>query len=446
MSPPPSRPQVEAGPRHRGPRPAARRPRPRRPGRQRRRPGPPGAAASRSGSPASRCAAGRSCAGCSPGRASPGSSPTRCPRRCGSAAATTRSAATSSSATRRRTARRSPAGGRRVAPPRVTLMVDSTEQLDLIDAVVPPGPRPAVRICLDVDASLRLAGGRVHVGVRRSPVHSADDAAALARTVVARRDSGSSGLMAYEAQIAGVQDDAAGGLRTGSPSAGCRRCPPASWPSAGRRRRGRLRRRPAGVRQRRRHRQRRADRAEHGRHRGRRRLGPLLPRAVRRLPQLHRAAGGVLRRPGDPRARARHVTVAGGGWVASGPPGPTGCRCPPTRPACPGSRPRAPARCRRRCAARGRRSCGSATACGSGTRRPASSASTSTCCTPWTATSSPAPCRPTAARARVRLSGRPPMTVGRRYGAPRVSATRTQRSASATRATRVSSNTGSADS
>ena len=69
----------------------------------------------------------------------------------------------------------------------VTLMVDSTDQLDLVDAVVPPGQRPAVRICLDVDASLRLAGGRLHVGVRRSPVHSVDDAAELARTVVGRR-------------------------------------------------------------------------------------------------------------------------------------------------------------------------------------------------------------------------------------------------------------------
>ena len=50
----------------------------------------------------------------------------------------------------------------------VTLMVDSTDQLDLVDAVVPPGSgrRPDL---LDVDASLRLAGGRLHVGVRRSP-------------------------------------------------------------------------------------------------------------------------------------------------------------------------------------------------------------------------------------------------------------------------------------
>src|SRR3954471_596290 len=64
---------------------------------------------------------------------------------------------------------------------RVTLMVDSLEQLDLVDSVVPADRRPTLRICLDVDASLRSAGGRVHVGVRRSPVHSAADAEAFAR-------------------------------------------------------------------------------------------------------------------------------------------------------------------------------------------------------------------------------------------------------------------------
>ena len=89
---------------------------------------------------------------------------------------------------------------------RITLMVDSPAHLDLIDSVIPPDRRPAVRVCLDVDASLRAAGGRVHVGVRRSPVHDAADAAALARAVVARRGFTLAGIMAYEAQIAGVQD------------------------------------------------------------------------------------------------------------------------------------------------------------------------------------------------------------------------------------------------
>lgn len=88
----------------------------------------------------------------------------------------------------------------------VTLMVDGTEQLDLVDAVCAPGRRPALRVCLDLDASWRLAGGRVHVGVRRSPVHSARAAGALAAAVAGRPGFRLVGLMAYEAQIAGLGD------------------------------------------------------------------------------------------------------------------------------------------------------------------------------------------------------------------------------------------------
>ncbi|MGY2004590.1 alanine racemase [Blastococcus sp. SYSU DS1024] len=93
---------------------------------------------------------------------------------------------------------------------RITLMVDSAGHLDLLDALVPSAGRPALRVCIDVDASLRAAGGRVHVGVRRSPVHAPGEAAALARAVVARPGVELVGLMAYEAQIAGLQDAPAG--------------------------------------------------------------------------------------------------------------------------------------------------------------------------------------------------------------------------------------------
>ncbi|TYP82812.1 alanine racemase [Blastococcus xanthinilyticus] len=93
---------------------------------------------------------------------------------------------------------------------RVTVMVDSTDHLDLLDSLVPPGRRPVVRVCIDVDASLRAAGGRVHLGVRRSPVHTPADAAALARAIVARPGVELVGLMAYEAQIAGLPDAPAG--------------------------------------------------------------------------------------------------------------------------------------------------------------------------------------------------------------------------------------------
>jgi D-serine deaminase-like pyridoxal phosphate-dependent protein len=88
----------------------------------------------------------------------------------------------------------------------VTLMVDSPDHLDFIDAVLDPGQREPIRVCIDLDASWRLAGGRVHVGVRRSPVHGADEAARLARMIVDRPGFRLVGLMSYEAQIAGLGD------------------------------------------------------------------------------------------------------------------------------------------------------------------------------------------------------------------------------------------------
>lgn len=90
----------------------------------------------------------------------------------------------------------------RVLSGRITLMVDDPAQLDRIrDASGSDRVRP--RICIDVDASLRL--GPLHVGVRRSPLRDPAQVAHLARTA---KDRGFRvvGLMFYEAQIAGVPD------------------------------------------------------------------------------------------------------------------------------------------------------------------------------------------------------------------------------------------------
>ncbi|MEO7060497.1 MAG: amino acid deaminase/aldolase [Lapillicoccus sp.] len=83
----------------------------------------------------------------------------------------------------------------------ITLMVDGAEHLDLLRAAA-AGPEP-VRVCLDVDASLRL--GPVHLGVRRSPLRSPVEAAALAEQAV-EAGFGVVGLMFYDAQIAGLPD------------------------------------------------------------------------------------------------------------------------------------------------------------------------------------------------------------------------------------------------
>ncbi|GGF37723.1 alanine racemase [Marmoricola endophyticus] len=92
---------------------------------------------------------------------------------------------------------------------RVTLMVDDVAQLDLVDSVVPPSRRPALRVCLELDASYRhrLLG---HVGTLRSPVREAADLQTLARTVVARPGFTLVGVMAYEGQIAGLGNAGSG--------------------------------------------------------------------------------------------------------------------------------------------------------------------------------------------------------------------------------------------
>ena len=63
-----------------------------------------------------------------------------------------------------------------------------------------------MRVCLELDAGLWLLGGRVRIGAKRSPVHTAAQAAALARAIVAREGVELVGMMAYEAQIAGLGD------------------------------------------------------------------------------------------------------------------------------------------------------------------------------------------------------------------------------------------------
>lgn len=91
----------------------------------------------------------------------------------------------------------------------VTIMVDSVEQLELIRGVVGRPANP-LRVCLDLDASLRLLSGRVHIGVRRSPVHSPAQALELTRAVLDRPWLRLVGVMAYEAHIAGLGDDGPG--------------------------------------------------------------------------------------------------------------------------------------------------------------------------------------------------------------------------------------------
>ena len=214
---------------------------------------------------------------------------------------------------------------------RVTLMIDDIAQLDLLDDVRREELAgigrlgPEVRVCIDLDASLRLLGGRVHLGVRRSPVHSVRQAQALARQVIARPGVRLVGLLSYEAQVAGLQDDAAT-TPTGRARQGVVRLVQAASMADLRRRRTAA---VAAVR-------READlefvngggtgsvdrtAAERGVTEVAAGSGLYSPtlfdgyRAFRSRPAAFFALP-VVRRPGP-----GLVTVLGGGWIASGPPG-----------------------------------------------------------------------------------------------------------------------------
>ncbi|MEL4154710.1 alanine racemase [Corynebacterium bovis] len=92
----------------------------------------------------------------------------------------------------------------------VTLTVDSDDHLDLVDAVRDTAGDAAgaeVRVCLDVDASLVV--GPVRIGALRSPVRTPEEAAGLARRVGDRGGDRVVGLLLYEGQVAGTADTSA---------------------------------------------------------------------------------------------------------------------------------------------------------------------------------------------------------------------------------------------
>ncbi|MEV6905472.1 amino acid deaminase/aldolase [Amycolatopsis sp. NPDC051071] len=93
----------------------------------------------------------------------------------------------------------------------ISIMVDSPEHLDLVDAALGKD-HPEIRVCLELDASWRPLPG-IHIGTRRSPVFSPRQATDLARTILSRKGFRLVGMMAYEGQVAGLGDAAGGGVK-----------------------------------------------------------------------------------------------------------------------------------------------------------------------------------------------------------------------------------------
>ena len=99
----------------------------------------------------------------------------------------------------------------RAAAMAVTVMVDSIDHIDLIAraAAVVSDPHP-INVAIDIDAGYQAFGGRLRAGARRSPIRTPEQAATLAKAIVARPGLRLAGMMAYEAQIAGVGDNPPG--------------------------------------------------------------------------------------------------------------------------------------------------------------------------------------------------------------------------------------------
>ncbi len=88
----------------------------------------------------------------------------------------------------------------------LSLVADSLDHLNILSKA---GDKAGVclKICLDVDMSFKALGGLVHMGVRRSPVHSPDQVVALAQAAKDLPGLKLSAVMGYEAQVASLNDD-----------------------------------------------------------------------------------------------------------------------------------------------------------------------------------------------------------------------------------------------
>ncbi len=88
---------------------------------------------------------------------------------------------------------------------RIAVMVDCIEHIETIEAAGADA-HSRVRVCIDIDAGWWALGGRLKIGAKRSPIHTPAQARSLARQIVGRDSVQLVGLMAYEAQIAGLGD------------------------------------------------------------------------------------------------------------------------------------------------------------------------------------------------------------------------------------------------
>lgn len=87
----------------------------------------------------------------------------------------------------------------------VSVIADDDVQLTALDAAALRA-RTKLRVVIEVDMSFRPGAG-IHLGPRRSPLHTVADVVAFADKVRARAGLTLDGVMGYEGQIAGVTDN-----------------------------------------------------------------------------------------------------------------------------------------------------------------------------------------------------------------------------------------------
>jgi D-serine deaminase-like pyridoxal phosphate-dependent protein len=86
-----------------------------------------------------------------------------------------------------------------------SVVVDCPEHLELLASAAREA-NARIPVVLELDVAWRPLGRAVHVGVRRSPLRSPRDVVALARRAADTAGLSFHGVMAYEAQIAGLGD------------------------------------------------------------------------------------------------------------------------------------------------------------------------------------------------------------------------------------------------
>jgi D-serine deaminase-like pyridoxal phosphate-dependent protein len=88
---------------------------------------------------------------------------------------------------------------------KISLVIDSPKSVEIVARFM-AGVSRRFPLVVEADASLRMMKGRLHFGVRRSPLRSAAAVVRLARKIEDEKSVRFGGVMVYEAQLAGLTD------------------------------------------------------------------------------------------------------------------------------------------------------------------------------------------------------------------------------------------------